>query len=556
MTIRVLGSIGPKACALFLLSGCVIQGSGFGGWGKGASSADARYDGSECDEVRETEAQAKYSSDDKGKRIEHPTTKQYALAAVCRPMHFTENDPSSGLRDSTRELLVGQLDLETLHRSFDDRKIDAVKAALFTIEVVDGDPYQPKSKKHLKDFKKDDDEGYEDEMLLGLGHLYATMAKPTLAAALDKLGMPPDAKAAFLARFDGSSKEIDDLLATMPAAKKKIFVEIPQSVHAARTAYFSAHAADYKSLDALELDADKARAGQGDPAAVAASLTALRTAYVAATGSESCTYDPLYVEVTGELSRVYLAAKQPLLAIAEAKVLARKDANQHGFAQELFAAQNEASLRAREAWELKEKAKGKGLDEATTSAVVGTATPLRFNYGTFWDAPTSLPDLSDLSESKGVHADSGYIQSVKPKGATATVDFKTEYDTVDEPYNCRRTGRLERIQDDGTLVWEEVCQYSTKKLAREKPAPITVLAADARGLKSGELLTAVVEGATRAAVVLDVYKEKAMVQLRGDRLAATPKDKDKAKGKGGAAVKSSEKSSSKSGSPKVAKQAG
>src|SRR5207248_6077453 len=113
--------------------------------------------------------------------------------------------------------------------------------------------------------------------------------------------------------------------------------------------------------------------------------------------------------------------------------------------------------------------------------------------------------------------------SVKKNGTTATIDFGTEYDTTSEPYNCVKTGRLEAIHDDGTLQWEESCQYATKKVPREKSAPITVLASDAKSLKSGEHLTFVIETSTHAAVIVDAYKElkgdkKTFTQLRGDRL--------------------------------------
>ena len=80
---------------------------------------------------------------------------------------------------------------------------------------------------------------------------------------------------------------------------------------------------------------------------------------------------------------VYLAAKQPLLAVAESHVLSRKGAGEHRFAQEIYDAQQHAGVLAREAFEMKEKAQGTGLDAATTSAVVGDVAPLDFQSGVF-----------------------------------------------------------------------------------------------------------------------------------------------------------------------------
>jgi hypothetical protein len=510
-----------------LLGGCMIKAQGFNGGG--GSGAPGAYSGSECDAVWKPESE-QWKSDKK--KIDEPTEAQRALAVACDPRKLKTEEYLWGYNRGGDDfgknlMLVEPLELRDLHHHFEDRKVDAILGALFVIQTATNDQgpsgYVFFDKHHLDEMEKDENEAWRPEYILGLAKLYASMVKPVLAQQLEALQIPADAKAAFTQKFEWSASTIDTLLEPMTAAKKKIFVDLPAKVHADRLAYYEAHAAEYAKLDALEADADKAKGGAGDANAVAASITSLRSDYLKACGGEACTYDPFYVEATKTLTIVYLAAKQPLLAAAEADVLARKDANQHGFAPELDKAQKEVVLRAREAYELKSNAKNKGLDAATTNAVVGDVPAMDFEGGTLWEAPTSLPDLSGLAKGKGVKEDVGTVASIKPKGTTATIDFGTEYDTTSEPYNCVKTGRLEAIHDDGTLQWEENCQYATKKVPREKPAPITVLASDVKGLKSGEHLTFVVETSTRAAVIVDAYKElkddkRQFTQLRGDRL--------------------------------------
>lgn len=56
-----------------------------------------------------------------------------------------------------------------------------------------------------------------------------------------------------------------------------------------------------------------------------------------------------------------------------------------------------------------------------------------------------------------------------------------------------------------------------------------MLSWDAKGLKSGELLSFVVEGSTHAAVIVDAMKDKALVHLHGDRLEGKKVEKKAAK---------------------------
>ena len=496
------------ACVLVigsaLLGGCMVNGMG-------GSSEPRSYAGSECDAVRAASAGDK-------RTIEHPTPAQRALATACGRIVDWENGEWA-----RRDVLVPALDLRAVHAAFDDRALDAIASAVFVIQAADNELDAHKGyifvdRGKLEREEADEDEAHNAELVLGIAHLYAAMTRPVLAQQLAALAIPTEAKTVFTQKFEWAASKIDRLIAPMTAGKKKIFVDLPMKVRADRVAAFAEHSSEYANLDALEAEAAQAKV-DGDTNAVGAKLTKLRSDFLAKCGGEDCTFDPFYVEATKQLVLLYLAGKQPLLADAEAQVLARKDANRNGFAPQIYAAQMKIVLEAREAFERKTNAKSTGLDAATTKAVMGDVPAMDFETGMFWDVGTSLPDLGGLVESKTVKTDTGAVQSVKTKGATATIEFGTEYDTFGEPYNCVKTGRLEAIHDDGTLQWEENCQYATKKVPRDKPAPITVLASDVKSLRTGEHLTFVVETSTRAAVVVDAFKdEKTLTQLRGDRI--------------------------------------
>lgn len=109
------------------------------------------------------------------------------------------------------------------------------------------------------------------------------------------------------------------------------------------------------------------------------------------------------------------------------------------------------------------------------------------------------------------------MQATRKKGDKLVLEFKTEFDTVEEPVNCVTTHRIERITSDGHLVYEEICQYRTKQVARDKPDPVTLDAKEAEKLAPGELVSVYVDDARNGAVI-EVMKGKSIVQVRADRV--------------------------------------
>jgi hypothetical protein len=137
-------------------------------------------------------------------------------------------------------------------------------------------------------------------------------------------------------------------------------------------------------------------------------------------------------------------------------------------------------------------------------------------------------NYADVVDSKAVKSESGYVQSAKKKADKIVVDFKTEYDTVEEAYNCVQTRHLIRIQADGRLEYEERCQYKTKKVAREKPAPVTLDASEAAKLEPGDLLTFLVDGNARNGVILAAIRGTRLTQIRRDRVKPSEPENPKA----------------------------
>jgi hypothetical protein len=313
--------------ATFSLGACEQLGIKFSTPGGGGA---ADYDGAECDEVRYTEAEA---ASGKGEHKKDDSTRAQALLVTCPETTITvmQNGYPTA---KTRYRRLEPLEPKEIHLAFDDRKIDHVKAALFVIRSVASDRFgRSASRTHARkdsEVRVPDDETSVDEMISGLASMYAALIDESeLAKQLGALKLASAAQQAFVASYHTAKQVNAQRAQTLAAGKRKILVELPLGVLSARRQYFATHKEAYAKLDAIEAQAEAARAGGAgsDAMRLASALTKLRNEYAAACGTEECTYDPFYVETTRELALLYTGTRQAMLAAAETSLLTRKEAN-------------------------------------------------------------------------------------------------------------------------------------------------------------------------------------------------------------------------------------
>jgi hypothetical protein len=127
-------------------------------------------------------------------------------------------------------------------------------------------------------------------------------------------------------------------------------------------------------------------------------------------------------------------------------------------------------------------------------------------------APTVRLDVSP-PPSKETQA---VIAAVAPgKDDMIKVTFKKET-WVEQLYNCKETNRIDRISDDGKIIYREICSPAGTKKHELKEEPVLVEKRFAGALKPGRFLEMrVTDGANRVAMPLRVYATKDKKQLSG-----------------------------------------
>jgi hypothetical protein len=108
------------------------------------------------------------------------------------------------------------------------------------------------------------------------------------------------------------------------------------------------------------------------------------------------------------------------------------------------------------------------------------------------------------------------IATVAPaKDNMVKVTFKKET-WVEQLLNCKETNRIDRISDDGKIIYREICTPAGTKKRELKEEPVLVEKRFADALKPGRFLEMrVTTGADRVALPLMVYATKDKKQLSG-----------------------------------------
>lgn len=488
------------------------------------------YEGPECDQVRESDSEAG-SASSKLERIDFDP-RLHTLLQICERSQVGPRYRNDGAHD--RRDKISDFDGRTVHWYFDGGEVDPVKSALFVVYTVDGVPgraawqeaglrkvYAPVNRAGVPDeWREKPPETYGP---IGVAHLWAEETDAAaLAAALKKARLPDEARAIFEDRFTEARAFLRQRVLGMTPLQKKVFVDVPREVYKERKLYHELYKDLFARLDDLVADAKS----KGTPAQLP-KLLALRSEYMATCKEESCTFEPLYVKVTGEISKSCAQQRDALCVAAEAEVLKRKDIESELFANVVTRAQWKVALPSREAYELRERARQKNIDDATASAAAGNEPPVKFTEKHFGHALLDIPDYRALlDDGRGARPESasGVVGSIKKKGDVATLEFKGGFRVDTERYDCKRSGRLAEVTWEGRLVWEETCQTRQQQMPLPKPDNILLPAAEASSLQPGDLVKVLVAPGdpARNARVITAKTGTALVQLRADRLTPAP----------------------------------
>ena len=500
---------------------CHSKGPCYGGETVASAAMPANWSGEACDEVlfnaEESYRQSSWSSPPETDR------RKQVLLATCARYRVRYDNHTGYPRMIDQHARIARPDIEQVHGSFDDRQFDHVTAALLVWSCTQTPLcYSQGTEEHYGIGVPTD-----REAVLGIVGLYALHTDfAALERQLGELNLPEGVAPAFLAvAHDANTKVVEDLAALSDDVRPTL-VEIPRTVFTERQAYFSAHAAIYKKLDDLLARSGAARqSGTAEPGLVIELLT-LRSGYMNVCGARACQLDPFYEEVTEEIVLVQAALGNGFAVRAEQETYRTNGQPIPGLAQMIYLRQQPLALAGRDAFERLKKAREEGVDEATARTLLGGVAPVRYTHTSLVRPEMQWPDYAKVLDHKWEPPLSGYVGAVKTKGDDAVIRFKATKHQVDVPYNCRSSGRLERIHSDGRLEYEETCSWKKKTETSPGPDPVTVPASEAGSIKPGDLVSVAV-GPGRRGIVRVVYRGDDIVQVGDDAVKPEPIPKKK-----------------------------
>ena len=467
-------------------------------------TAGPGYNGPECGNVLVDLSTIKHSSDLRGgynAKQDDGLDKQVYRVACGRA---TKTWPRTQ-QTVTQPASIRRISAQSLHFAFDDRHFDPLAAALITL--------------NWSEWQKPRHSGRSIyPFVIGMAKVYADGVDATaLQARLGELKIAPEAAKLFAERFAAAKAKAQASAAAIEPALQPVMVELPARILAARRAYFAKNASYYGALDALQQQAQAARA-TGKVGGVIAKLVALRGRYIASCGKAACRYTPVYSELSRELAMAYVAAKDALSAAIETKPYQRSGSYVVSYAQELSRQQRQAGGRLAASWEKFHKAKRSGVDEQTARNLAGGSTGYDFRSERQILIPrTEMPNYAAALGSTSYSRFRATVAKLSRSAKGVKVVFKKERYTSSEPYACRRTRRVTRILNNGRLEYERICKWRKVAHIREVAKPVVLPTVDARQIRPGDEVLGLRE--KERARVIEVNRNKKQIQIGPDRIA-------------------------------------
>lgn len=501
-----------------MLSACTVRvgGGAYSGYGNETNESAKRvasYDGDECIKAYYALDEHNPSSDynrnsDRMPELDNPLPEAQILLATC----VRRSKTGTYGHEIEQWNKVKPLSAEDVYLGLDDRKLDRVSAALTSVFIMNSQDER---------FSR-----YEGKKWIGLVRFYGEILdRDMLAADVRRVALPDEAKLAFLKLYDDAVARAGSVI--LSPAETKLLVEIPVERVKARKKHFGQYQEMYDELDKLLARAEKARGNAEAAGALVEPLTALRSKFIGACGKVECRAFPLWAHTTRELALVHVGRNALLDAEAESAMQSSRGRYVADMAQAIYVAQQAELQTVLEAQRKYKKAKESGVDEKTARSLAGSSyagEKLGYNPAAelLFQPKTELPNYAKALDDKSSY-DYGRenqvpLLSAGPGGAgKIKLSFEKETYKGEEAVNCRMTNRITRIRGDGTLEYEEICDYRPTSRTVELHAPVLVPAGEAKQLKKGDKIVFIARG--EEARVLEVRRGDAVVQLRADAIA-------------------------------------
>lgn len=353
--------------------------------------------------------------------------------------------------------------------------------------------------------------------------------------ALASADVPPDAKAAFVARYDACRSHVLGAVAQLDPRRKAIYVDTIAAARKRRQED-DAIAAPFKTrATTLKREIDAALLDQRPSRALLDQALALRAQFI-----QACTKrkrSPVQC-ISGQVSRpltkliVQLAVALDDLPLAAAEnatlLLARSHEDP---AVDIHLAVGVAQGTEMAQWSAWSDAKAKGVDSDVIAQKFGNSPPLDLrdeDNGAGYEAPGILEFSSEIqAAAKRTNVPlvevARTIKRVDRKGKLATISFADIVSKSEEEVGCRDTNKLDHITAAGDVIYQEDCSHAKwiVQVHRDHVEPIVVPSDEVAGLVPGTYVKAIVHDKTRKGHVVTVFaSEKAVesespLQIRG-----------------------------------------
>jgi hypothetical protein len=294
-------------------------------------------------------------------------------------------------------------------------------------------------------------------------------------------------------------------------------VAVPRQVWTERAEEDKRHAELWTRFDALAEKARGAREAGVDDATIAA-LEDLRVDWVKACGDLQCMDRGLGVAIARELFFAHVAREDALGAQAERRMAGPEAPIEAAI--EIDRRQTQLMDAASETHRKRAALRDQGLDESTTRAVTAGAQAHDFSSVRRWhlDKVRTVQWAQLVPGGGEARSHGGKLRAKTAKGATTVLQFADKVDKyADEA--CHETRKVERIESDGRLVYEQRCRATGKtNVFRTKIDPVFVPAREAKRLQVGDDVHVVVApGEPMPARVVSAVRKETVVQRRDVR---------------------------------------
>lgn len=392
--------------------------------------------------------------------------------ALCWPL--SRDDPRPGSREaaSTRyPLAAGQRPYVRAHFAFDDREPDLLQASLIVTGCVDHGTCEAKR-----------------SYVVGQVAAYADMASPdAVERALSGLDLPDAAKSAYLQRYGEARAEVLGLADAMPEDDVEVCREIPQQVRERRAGDYETFDAHYQRFEALwPRLAGVVEHGESGDAALMAEAAALRDEHVAACVDGStlpplqCWHATIARPLTEAIAQMAVRQGDGPRAWVEQQTLES--------GSDLFTAGNEISY---------QQSKAMGHSSRAYTA---------------WDRMPTVATNPDLRKEvaaltkEGVEWVTAKVERVEVSGEAATIHLQTRVSKRTDSI-CKETNKVDRIEN-GKVYYKKKCRAGKTHVTRTTFDPVSVPAADVRGLEREQMVKVAVDSQSRRGHLMEVLAEK------------------------------------------------